>query len=261
MSGDDVSIGRVISRGFGVIAANPATVLGIALLLGGLPVVLFGILQQSIVAGELDTFEVIGSLAISFGSLLVNIVFQAIVQGSLVRAAVAHAQGERASFGESVGAGLAVMLPLVGLSVVNALAVGLGLVLLIVPGIMLYVIWSVAAPALVAERIGVFAALGRSRELTRGARWKVLGVIVILLIAYWIFAGIYGSILFATAGFSLNGMANMANAGLPIGWLIAEGLLSTVTMTVWSTVMASLYLELRTAKEGPEGRALADIFA
>ena len=69
-------------------------------------------------------------------------------------------------------------MPLLGLGIVAGIAIGIGFLLLIVPGLILMTIWSVAAPVLVLERAGVFASLGRSRELVRGNGWQVFGVIV-----------------------------------------------------------------------------------
>lgn len=261
MTGEELSVGRVLSRGFGVIGDNPVTVFGIALLLGGIPTVAFGFYQRSLTAAEMDPDQVLGMLVVTLGSALVSMVCQAVVQGSLVRATVAHANGQRAGFGETIGGALALALPLIGLSIVLTLGVALGFLLLIVPGIMLFVIWSVAAPALVAERIGVFDALGRSRDLTRGARWQVFGVIVILVVISWIFSAIFGAAMLGTTGFDETEINQLATDGMPMGWILAEGLLSTLMITVWSTVVASLYLELRNWKEGPADKALEDIFA
>jgi len=72
--------------------------------------------------------------------------------------------------------------PLVGVSILFGIAVGIGFVLLIIPGLILMVIWSVVAPVTVLERPGVFAAFGRSRELVRGNGWNVFGVIVIVFL-------------------------------------------------------------------------------
>ena len=58
----------------------------------------------------------------------------------------------------------------------------IGFLLIIVPGLILITIWSVAAPVVVLERPGVFAALGRSRELVRGNGWQVFGVIFVLVL-------------------------------------------------------------------------------
>jgi hypothetical protein len=70
-----------------------------------------------------------------------------------------------------------VLLPLMGVSIVFGFGVAIGFVLLIVPGLILLVIWSVVAPVTVLERPGILAAFGRSRELVRGNGWAVFGVI------------------------------------------------------------------------------------
>jgi hypothetical protein len=73
--------------------------------------------------------------------------------------------------------------PLVGVSILFGLGLGIGFVLLIIPGLILMVIWSVVAPVTVLERPGVFAAFGRSRQLVRGNGWQVFGVIVLVFLA------------------------------------------------------------------------------
>jgi hypothetical protein len=63
--------------------------------------------------------------------------------------------------------------------VLKAIAVVVGLVLLIVPGVWLLTIWVVTAPVIVIERKGGIAAFGRSVELVRGRGWDVFGVVVV----------------------------------------------------------------------------------
>jgi hypothetical protein len=256
-SGSEMSIGRVFSRGFGVIVDNPGTVIGIAFLLGALPSVIINLVEQPILASAMDRIQIIGSFGLIFASILVGLVLQALVQGSLVRATLAYARGERATLGECVRASLAVALPLVGLAILMGLAVWVGMVLFLVPGIILYVMWSVASPALVAERTGVFGAFGRSRFLTRGARWKVFGVEAILVVGYYIVIGIVIGTLFSAIGIART----FPTTGLPIGWVLATIITSTLVNTVWSTVQSSLYVELRNWKEGLPEQALEDIFA
>jgi hypothetical protein len=257
-SGDGVSVGRVFARGFGVIADNPGTVLGIALVVGALPSMIVSWAQNTTLTGEMDRFQTIGSAGVSLLSFVIGLAIQALVQGSLVRATLAHGRGQRATFGECIGATWPVVLPLIGLVIVMAIAVGLGFVLFLVPGIMLYVMWSVASPALVAERTGVFEALGRSRELTRGTRWKVFGIEAILVVVYYVFLGALGALLIASVGTDFKAMPG---TGLSIGWILSTVLVSVVVNTVWSTVQSSLYVELRNWKEGLPEQALEDIFS
>jgi ABC-type multidrug transport system fused ATPase/permease subunit len=73
--------------------------------------------------------------------------------------------------------------PLVAVSILFGIGVGIGFVLLIVPGLILMVIWSVVAPVTVLERPGVFAAFARSRALVSGNGWNVFAVIVLVFFA------------------------------------------------------------------------------
>jgi hypothetical protein len=79
---------------------------------------------------------------------------------------------------------------------IAAIAVGIGLVLLIAPGLYLLTIWLVIVPAIMLEGCGVSAAFARSQELVRGYGWSVFGVIaltVLILIGVSILFGIVRS--------------------------------------------------------------------
>jgi hypothetical protein len=79
---------------------------------------------------------------------------------------------------------------------IAAIAVGIGLVLLIAPGLYLLTIWLLIVPAIMLEGCGVSAAFARSQELVRGYGWSVFGVIaltVLILIGVSILFGIVRS--------------------------------------------------------------------
>lgn len=255
---EGMSVGRVFSRGFGVIADNPGTVFGIAFLFGAIPSVVLGWFQQSLMATEMDSSQMTGALGVGLASGIVSLIIQSLVQGALVRATLAYTRGERATVAQCVSASLTVILPLIGLAILMALGIWIGMLFLLVPGIILFVMWSVASPALVAERTGVFAAFGRSRYLTKGARWKVFGVEVIILFAYYLFISIFAALAFSTVGF--NPMTFVAG-GFPIAWFLATAVSSTLVSMVWSTVQSSLYVELRNWKEGLPEQSLEEIFS
>ncbi len=253
----DVSIGRMLSRAFGTIKSNPLVTLSISLLFGALPIAALSLLTEG--AGASDDIGpafAAGVVGLSFLVLIASLAIGAITQGVLTRATVAHAEGRKAAFGESIRAGLSVLLPLMALAVLIALASMIGLVFLIVPGVIIYCMWAVAVPALIEERAGIGAALGRSRDLTRGYRWRVFGTLVILVVISWLLSG---------AAAALGIMAAVSDPGtsgsLPVGllaWQVATGLISSV---LWGTVQASMYVELRNAKDGPDNARLQEVFA
>lgn len=256
-----VSIGRIFSRAFGTIGSNPVATIGIAFLFSALPslALLYG-------AQNLQTYWASNAEALGVGPVvgigafftLIYVLLWMITQGALARATVAFSEGGKAGLGESVMAGLQVALPLLLLGVMTAIAFAVGLFLLIVPGVILYVMWSVAAPALVDERLGPVEALGRSRDLTRGTRWKVFGLILILLVMYWLFAALVGLISVMTYG----GLDEFAASGtrLSLGDMAINLVSSTITSGVGGVMHSSLFVELRDWKDGPRTEALADIF-
>jgi hypothetical protein len=100
---------------------------------------------------------------------------------------------------------------LIAVGIVGGIAIGIGFLLLVIPGVILITIWAVVAPAVVIEGRG-FDAFGRSYQLTRGNFWQVLAVIVVLFVVQFIIQRIFGAIggaisdsLFTYAIFTLIG--------------------------------------------------------
>src|SRR5258707_15434098 len=69
---------------------------------------------------------------------------------------------------------------LVLVAVVAGILIVIGFVLIIVPGLILLTIWSVAVPAGVIGRPPGLAALGRRRGLVRGNGWPGVGGVLVL---------------------------------------------------------------------------------
>lgn len=261
MDGDDnsVSIGRIFSRAFGTIGSNPVATLGIAFLFGALPSLLFAYVVQTFQAEGVAVLGPAGVIALAIFSAVVAITLSMVTQGALVRATVAFSEGRKASFGESAMAGLTVALPLFLLGLGSALGIAVGFLLLIVPGVILYVMWSVAAPALVEEGLGPTEAFGRSNYLTDGARWKIFGLTLVVLVIYWMFS----ALVVALGAVWYGGMAEFmqtADGSMPIGYLVVNGIAGTITSAVWGVIQTSLYVELRDWKDGPQTEALAEVF-
>jgi len=255
-----VSIGRIFGRAFGTLAGNPVATLGIAFLFSALPSFLLLYLAALAGAQAVETLGLAATIAFAVFSAVTAILLSMITQGALVRATVAFSEGRKASLGESSMAGLSVAVPLFLLGMLSALGIGLGFLLLLVPGIVLYVMWSVAAPALVEERLGPIEAFGRSRDLTDGARWKIFGLILVIFVIYPLFSGLVEVI----SAMAYGGGAELSSsfeAGIPLGYLATSAISGTISSAVWGVILTSLYVELRDWKDGPRSEALAEIFA
>jgi hypothetical protein len=254
------SIGRVLSRGVATVVAQPVTTVGLAFLFGALPGALLNYGVTTV--GEDAAGQLGGEATVVLGvfSGLVGIILSMIVQGALVRATTAYAHGHRARFADCALTGLRMVVPLFVLGIVVAFGLVLGFMFLVVPGIMLYLAWSVAAPVLVDERLGVFGALSRSRALTRGARWHIFALFLVMFVIYFAVSAAIAALGFLF--FGVDDFSAGARAGtvlLPI--LVASTLTQTLVTVFWGTIQTSLYVELRDWQDGPPAEALAEIFA
>lgn len=250
-----VSIGRVIGRAASALRTNPATMFGIAFVFGALPQMVISYGSQMLQVGQ-TRIELVSTVSIAAGLLI--FVLSMLAQGALVRATIAASEGKTASFAQSAAAGLSVALPLVGLALLTGIALMAGFTLLFVPGVIFALMWTVATPVLVEERLGVLETFGRSAELTKGARWKILGLLLMVLVAYMLLTSVLGVVLLAGG---MRGVTALPPVGLSTGWVLFNMLQGTLVAAAWGAVQTALYVELRDWKEGPTIDALAEIFA
>lgn len=245
-----IDSGRVMSRGFRVFGDNflPFTVLSI--LLVGLPA--FGVQYVTVNAllhGEMLTWD----SPLYWVAILVPWLLGSLLQGILVRATVLDLADVEMELGQCTVTALGLILPIVAISLLVFIGSVIGLILLIVPGTMFYIAMIVAIPALIEERAGVFGSMKRSYGLTRGSWLQIF----VLLVIYVIFAAILWTIfglVFGVTNFGQGFNHPLLAAG-------AQGFSSTFVAVVGGVMIASLYVELRSVKEGATTNDLASIFA
>jgi hypothetical protein len=164
-----------------------------------------------------------------FGVLLGDIVelFAAfLLQAALVKA-VQDVRDGRAdlSFGETVSAATPYIWAVAGASILAGIAITIGLILLIVPGLYLITIWAVFVPVIVLERSGVFASFGRSHQLVKGHGWHVFGTLVLVFIILIVVDFVLGLIFLALPLLLRSGLSTVIS-----GTLIAPFLACVVTL-------------------------------
>lgn len=141
------------------------------------------IAQQNI----MFVYENPGFCAILF--LIASIFVATFYASVLVCSAHANCSGKPLSFLGAMREGVFSWGWLLGTRLVLAISIGLGFVLLIIPGIFLLVRLSLVESIAVTERCQVSESFERSMMLTKGRFWSVLGVIIavglILCSAYW----------------------------------------------------------------------------
>lgn len=82
--------------------------------------------------------------------------------------------------------------PYLGMMILSMLAVVVGLILLIVPGVILMVRWSAASGFVIGRRDGVIEALGSSWEATKGHSWPIFFAAILMFLAVAVAGGLVG---------------------------------------------------------------------
>jgi len=159
-------------------------------------------------------------------ALLVSIVALFILQATLVKA-VQDVRDGRAdlSISETVNQAVPFIGPVAAASILAGIAIFIGFILIIVPGLILITIWAVIVPVIVIERSGVMASFGRSRELVRGRAWHVFGTLVLTWLILFV-ADIILSLIFAFVPHAVrSGLASVIS-----GTLVAPFIALVVTL-------------------------------
>jgi hypothetical protein len=251
---DNFEMGRVASRTFGTIGRNWVSFFALAVIAVAPQVLLAAYLGVGAMRGKAIDPTHLGHYFGTMGiASLASLVLGSVLQAALVHGTIADLNGKKASFGDCLQTGLRTCLPVIGLSILFGIALVVGLVLLVVPGVLMFLAWAVIVPVLVVEKTGVFGAFGRSAELTRGHRWAILGLVIVV--------GLISMILgFATLPFQSAlaqpgaGFAAMAPA------MLIQGIVNVISTTIGATGTASVYYELRSIKEGIGPEQLASVF-
>jgi hypothetical protein len=138
-----------------------------------------------IYVGAAIVAAILGLLGV-FGALLgfIASTFAAfILQAALVKAVQDEREGRGdMSISDTVNAAMPYIGPVAVASILAGIAITIGLILIVVPGLYLLTIWSVIIPVIVIERSGAMAAFGRSQQLVRGRGWNVFGTLVLVFI-------------------------------------------------------------------------------
>jgi hypothetical protein len=133
--------------------------------------------------GILSTILLRASSGLALVATLIDLIATTLFTGMVVELVADVQDGRRdATPGQLLRAAWPVFGSLVLVALIANVGIIIGFVFLIVPGLILLTIWSVAAPVVVLERPPGLGALARSRALVRGNGWQAFGVIFILTV-------------------------------------------------------------------------------
>ncbi len=237
--------GSVLSRTFAVWWGNLVPFATIAFLVYS-PFIIATALDGLTAQGESNPVTPVMPL-VTLAMTLGGLVAQSVLSGAIIFGVLTHLQGNEATVRESLRVGLRYLFPILLVSILQVIIIGLGVMLLLIPGLIAMCAFWVVVPVTVTERPGIWASIERSSELTRGDRWSVFGIIIVLMILNSV-----GSLL-------VQGVA-LAISGPQIAGLV--GVLTQALLgTLGAVAMAVGYHDLRVSKEGVNTDSLVEVFA
>jgi hypothetical protein len=242
-----LSFGEVLDTSFDLYRGNFAALFGMTLV-PQIPVVLFWLAAPLLVGNDLGSLQ-IASLLIMPYSILVFV----LLMGALTHATGRAYAGERPTIGGSLGQGLRKLIPMAVALIISGFCMLIGFLFLFIPGLILLAMWFCMAQAIMLENRGPIDALGRSRALSRGARMRILGAMIVA----WIITLLPALAMWAVAGVSPQGRAAMFGAGDSAAWITGviqacSTVLSAVTWPFLMIVTTLLYFDRRARTEAPD---------
>jgi hypothetical protein len=186
----------------------------------------------------------------------------AIVLNSIATAATVFIVSE-SYLGRTLSAGDAFhrAMPFVGriiwLGLLSGLVIGLGFILFFVPGFIFMAGLILAIPALVLENhASGLEAMARAWSLSRGQRWKILGVVITVgLIVYLPVIAVGGILPAFVDPAGLAGMGEVSGTALVL--TAVAGVLQVLIFPLFYCALTVTYYDLRVRKEGFDLEILA----
>lgn len=242
-----LSTGEILDNAFGLYRRHFAPLVVIVLVVSAVPTILELYVQAS---GGFLVRPVLGML-----TGLLNIVLSAIGTAAAVFIVSDSYLGRPVDAWDALSRAVPYISRVVVLSILTTLVVGLGFMFFLVPGVIFLSALVVSTQALVLEENrSPTEAMGRSWQLTKGSRWKVLALVVVTAIIVGI-PSMAGGI---AATFLASGPAVLTD--LPMGWYLAMVVGAVVQLLLYPlmySVLTVLYYDLRVRKEGFDLEVLA----
>jgi hypothetical protein len=188
-------------------------------------------LVAAVLEGILGAFAgVVGA----FLAAIIGLIAAFLLQAALVKAVQDVRDGRvDLDFGETVSAAAPYILPVAAASILAAIGIAIGFVLLIVPGFILLTFWSLIVPSIVIGGSGALDSFGQSWRTVRGYAWPVFGTYVLVFLILFAFDIVLGLILVA-----LPTLARSIISGVVSGTLVAPFLALVVTLLYYRLTAA-----------------------
>lgn len=250
-----LGVGTLISESFSILLGNFKTVI----ILGFVPMFVGAIISGLMMGwGVMLGTEVQAfSSPLEIALYVINMVIQMGIYGLMIALVVQMAYdaklGRTPNISRYVAPAIRSVVPVLLVSIIVFVAIGIGFAALIVPGLWIYAVFSVIVPAIVIEQAG-FGAMRRSSALTKDYRWPIVGLFFLIWICVIVISMIFGVVLV---------LAISPLGGSFIGGAIGILLISVIngfTYSLSAITVSLVYARLREIKEGVGVDQLAAVF-
>lgn len=247
-----MSVGDILDRGLKLLLARLATFYAINL------IVLSPLIVYQLAAPSLTTAGgAFGALIVFAIAFLLTLILQPVGTGAILHVIAQEFIDQRVGVGAALSFALGRFFRLLGTSILAGLIIGLGS-LCIVPGFIFMVWYAFIAQVVVVEALGGEKALSRSKRLTEGFRWRIFGLVVLVVIIQGIIVGLGGALnlvlpsseqvpVDVPGGSAVRAVFNYRNYA--INTLVSQ-LLNILVASFSAVCFTLMYFDLRIRKEG-----------
>jgi len=137
------------------------------------------------------------------------------------------------NLGQTYQAAVPFILPVAAASILAAIGIFIGFVLIVVPGLILLTFWCLIVPCIVIGGAGVFSSFGQSYRTVRGYAWNVFGTLVLVFLLYIALGIVVGLILSVLPVFLRNFVSTVV-----IGTLVAPFFALVITLIYYRLTAA-----------------------
>ncbi|MEM1413575.1 MAG: YciC family protein [Myxococcota bacterium] len=192
---------------------------------------------------------------------LVSTLFQAMGSGCFAFLAIESLAGRRPSFGPTLGAAFGKLHLLVLVAVLQTIAIALGMMLCLLPGIFLTVLLSLAPVVVMAEGANPFDALGRSARLTEGNRVSLFLAMLVLWVAWMTVVLVNNLITPQPEMDPVAGTLDMPSVGAQLFGTAVGMAFEIVRLAAFGLLAGVAYARVRGIRDGVNADELARVFA
>lgn len=176
-----LTTGELLDRTFSLYRYHFGLFIGIYALphLAALAFALWGVITRPY-GPNMSNF--VGLMAWAWGTIFISMIFSAIAQAATVVAVSQVHLDQPASVFDSFSRVKGHIIGVIFLSMLITLAAGTALIAFIVPGVLLFLTWSLAVQAKVLEDKGIFDSMSRSMDLTKGSRGRIFVIWILFAV-------------------------------------------------------------------------------